>query len=217
MVNIIVILEKTKKPLRYGYSSLLHGYMSELLGNENYGKSLSDYTYSHFIGGKRTNDGIVFEDNPYFYIRTSKEEVWKNFLKNISRKKFIFEGYNVLGFNVMDMNLDKEYFETDSSTPILVSKKYNLFDVLSQKELYDTEDYLVKSIINKGKDFGIDIDKNLSIKIVSQKKHTDVFYRDIINKGRNFKLKITCDKPTKEFILTYGIGRSTSCGFGFLI
>ncbi len=217
MLTILVTLKKTDKNLYYGYRNVFHGYISELLGNENYGTTVNDYTYSCLCGGECTKDGITFKNNPYFYIRTNSEAVWQNFLSNIKNKKSIFNGFNVLGFSIVKDNLEKNSFETDASSPILVSKKYRLVNNLSRDEIIDTEKYLVNSVFNKAKEMGIEVDDNLSIKIVRQRMHRDINYRGIINKGRNLKLMINCDRKTKEFILTHGLGRSTSCGFGFLI
>jgi CRISPR-associated endoribonuclease Cas6 len=217
MITILVVLGKTNKLLGYGYYHVFHGYMSELLGNDNYGTELTDYVYSNICGGRCTKDGFSFNGNPYFYIRTSCENVWGNFLKNIKNKKCIFDGFNVIGFNVIDTPLNKKYYETDASTPILVSKKYNFCDNLSSEDIFSTEKYLVNSVTKKANDSGFEIDPNLSIKIVMQRNHRDINYRGVINKGRNFKMKIDCNDSTKEFILTHGLGRSTSCGFGFLI
>lgn len=217
MITILVVLEKTDKLLGYEYYHVFHGYMSELLGNENYGTELTDYVYSNICGGRCTKDGFSFSGNPYFYIRTSCEGVWNNFTKNIVNKKRIFDGFNIIGFNIVDTPLNKRYYETDASTPILVSKKYNFYDTLSPSDISDSEKYLIENVINKAKENGFDIDPNLSIKIVMQRKHRDINYRGVINKGRNLRLKIDCNDATKEFILTKGLGRSTSCGFGFLI
>ena len=217
MITILVVLEKTSKLLSYEYYPEFHGYMSKLLGNEKYGTTLNDYVYSNICGGRCTKEGISFDENPYFYIRTSNESVWSNFAKNAVKKKEIFDGFKVMGFNLINTPLDKKYYETDASTPILVSKKFNKLDNLSSDEIKDTEKYLIDNLIKRAKDSGFEIDPNISIKIVLQRSHRDINYRGFINKGRNLKLKIICDESTKEFILTHGLGRSTSCGFGFLI
>ena len=217
MITILVVLEKTDKLLGYEYYHVFHGYISELLGNEKYGAELNDYVYSNICGGRCTKDGFSFSNNPYFYIRTSCESVWTNFAKNIGSKNQIFEGFKVIGFNIIDTSLNKKYYETDASTPILVSKKYNFYDNLSSEEISDTERYLTNNVIKRAKENGFEIDPNLSIKIVMQRNHRDINYRGVINKGRNLKVKLECNEPTKEFILTHGLGRSTSCGFGFLI
>ena len=62
----------------------------------------------------------------------------------------------------------------------------------------------------------IDIDPTLSIEVVKQRPHRDILMHGIINKGRNLLLKISANDETKKFIMDNGIGRSTSCGFGFL-
>lgn len=217
MITILVVLEKTDKVLGYDYYPLFHGYMSTLLGNDKYGTPLNDYVYSNICGGRCKKEGITFEGNPYFYIRTSCEEVWSNFVKNIVKKKAIFDGFKIKGFDIVETSLERKYYETDASTPILVSKKYNKLDNLSSDEIKDSEKYLIDNIIKRAKENGVDIDPNLSIKIVLQRGHRDINYRGFINKGRNLKVRINCDDKTKEFILTHGLGRSTSCGFGFLI
>ena len=217
MITILIQLKKTEKILGYGYYHIFHGYVSELLGNEKYGEQSNDYVYSNICGGRCTVDGFVFPNNPYFLIRTDNEGVWSNFLKNISLKKNIMDGFIVEGFTLVDTELSRSVFETDAASPILVSKKYSLVKNLSHDEIVDSEKYMVNSIKNKASELGVEIDPNLSIKVVLQRKNRTINYRGVINNGRNFKLRINCDDKTKEFILVHGIGRSSSCGFGFLI
>ena len=217
MITILVQLKETEKVLGYEYYHVFHGYISELLGNDRYGHEASDYVYSNICGGRCTTDGFSFTGNPYFYIRTDSDKVWQNFLRNIRVKKNIMEGFVVEGFTVVDVKLSGSIFETDASTPILVSKKYKLTNYLSSEELADTEKYMVESVRRKARELGVSIDENLSIKVLTQRKTRNINYRGIINRGRNFRLRINCDDKTKEFILVHGIGRSTGCGFGFLI
>ena len=217
MITLLIKLKETEKILGYEYYHVFHGYISELLGNNSYGKRANDYVYSNICGGRCTADGFSFPGNPYFYIRTDKEEVWSNFLKNISSKKNIMDGFIVEGFTVVDTKLSRNVFETDASTPILVSKKYDRTYNLSHDELADSEKYMVESIKRKAEEIGVDIDPDLSIKVLLQRKHRTINYRGIINNGRNVRVRINCDDKTKEFILVHGIGRSTGCGFGFLI
>lgn len=217
MITILVQLKETEKVLGYEYYHVFHGYISELLGNDRYGHEAGDYVYSNICGGRCTTDGFSFPGNPYFYIRTDSEKVWQNFLKNIRNKKNIMEGFIVEGFNIIDTKLSRSVFETDASTPILVSKKYSLTDNLSREEIVDTEKYMVESVRRKANELGITIDENLSIKVLTQRKPRIINYRGIYNRGRNLRLRINCDERTKEFILVHGVGRSTGCGFGFLI
>jgi len=217
MITILVQLKETEKVLGYEYYHVFHGYISELLGNDRYGHEASDYVYSNICGGRCTTDGFSFPGNPYFYIRTDSDKVWQNFLRNIRVKKNIMEDFVVEGFTVVDVKLSGSIFETDASTPILVSQKYKLTNYLSREELADTEKYMVESVRRKARELGVSIDENLSIKVLTQRKTRNINYRGIINRGRNFRLRINCDDKTKEFILVHGIGRSTGCGFGFLI
>lgn len=217
MITILVVLEKTKNILGYEYYSKFHGYISELLGDNKYGTQLNDYIYTNICGGRCKKDGFSFEGNPYFYIRTSCDDVWNNFAKNIVKKKEIFDGFKISGFDIVDTSLKKRFYETEASTPILVSKKYNTLNNLSFEEIKKSEKYLVNNIIKRAKKMGVEIDQNLSIKIILQRRHRMINYRGIFNNGRNLKIQINCDDKTKEFILTHGLGRSTSCGFGFLI
>jgi CRISPR-associated endoribonuclease Cas6 len=217
MITIIVQIKETEKVLGYEYYHVFHGYISELLGNDRYGHEASDYVYSNICGGRCTTDGFSFPGNPYFYIRTDNEKVWQNFLKNIKDKKNIMDGFIVEGFSIVDTKLSSNVFETDASTPILVSKKYSKVRNLSREELIETEKYMVESVRRKAKELGVGIDDNLSIKVLTQRKWRNINYRGVINRGRNLRLRIDCDDKTKEFILVHGIGRSTGCGFGFLI
>lgn len=217
MITILIQLKKTEKILGYGYYHIFHGYVSELLGNEKYGEQSNDYVYSNICGGRCTVDGFVFPNNPYFYIRTNNDRVWNNFLENINNKKNIMNGFTVEGFTIVDTKLSGNTFETDAASPILLSKKYKKMDVLSHDDLINAEEYLINTVKKKAEEVGFEIDPNLSIMITLQRKHRDIMYRGVINKGRNLKLRINCNDKTKEFILINGLGRSTGCGFGFLI
>lgn len=217
MITILVQLKKTEKILGYEYYHVFHGYVSKLLGNEKYGQVDNDYVYSNICGGRCTDGGFYFPSKPYFFIRTNNDAVLNNFLSNLSRQMNIMEGFIVDGFTLVDTDLSSNIFETDAASPILVSKKYRRVENLSKEEILDTERYLVNSIKHRARELNTDIDENLSIKILSQRRSRNIKYRGFVNKCRNFRLRIDCDNETKEFILTHGIGRSTSCGFGFLI
>lgn len=219
MITILVLLAKTKQVLSYRYRQDFHGYICNLLGNNHYKTPQNDYTYSNICGGRCTKEGIKFDGIPHFYIRTNSDSVLHNFMRNLSNTQFYnnLKGFHVLGFQIIESVLDKEFFETDASTPILVSKKYNHINLLSCAEINDTEKYLTESVFRKAKEMNIEIDSKLSIKITKQRMHRDIQYGHAINKGRNLVLGINCNRETKEFILLHGIGRSSSCGFGFLI
>ena len=215
MIEICVYLKNSGKPLSYEYHTSFHGYISELLGNDNYGTTVRNYSYSNLCGGVCTKDGIVFHNNPYFLVRTKDDAVWKRFCENINKKRRIADGYDVIGWDLREVDCNPIFFRTESSSPILLPKRFS-GDVLSDEEKDDAEKYLVSSVKARAKESGFDIDEGIQIKIVSQFHHYDVNYRGVINKGKNLKLKIISDEKTKEFILLNGLGKSTGIGFGFV-
>lgn len=218
MFDIKVALKKTDKVLPYDYYYKMHGFICNLLGNNFYCSMQNNYIYSNLMGGDYTKDGIVFKEQPYFFIRTDDDTVLANFLNSLSNNKTkLFEGFEIEGFMTLLPKIKTSYFRTVKSSPILVSKTFDKKDNLSNDDLKETEKYLVESVIRHAKEYNVSIDENLTIEIIRQHKHKDILYKETINKGRVFELKINANKETKEFIISHGIGRSTGSGFGFLI
>jgi len=216
LLTVRVVLKETREILPYNYCHKFKGYVSNLLGCETYNTKKNDYVFSFLCGGRLTKRGIIFHDNPFFYFRTSDQNVWNLFTQNLKEHTKLFGSFEVLGWEVVPTNLKKTVFETDAASPILVSKKYSYVNDLSSDQLKDTENYLVSSVLNKANEYGFNVDDNLKISIIKQRMHRDVAYKGAINKGRNVKLRIECNEDTKAFILSQGLGRSTGIGFGFI-
>ena len=224
MVEIKFYLKQGSKPIGFDYYEKLHGWVCKLVGNDCYGKSINKYIYSNISGALYNKDGISLKDGVgTFVIRTNDSNVFNNFLKNYDsiKNKELFYGVKLTGFAINSIfEITKTRFRTKIESPILIhSKKY---PELNNKMWYDDEDlancekYIKGSIFKKANAQGIKLDKNLSIKIINQKKHSDIIYHKVRNIGRIFDLEINCDEPTKEFIALNGIGASCGNGFGMI-
>ena len=217
-ITFRVILKNTTEILPYDYYNKMHGYICKLLGNDFYGKDYRNYVYSNICNGRCTKQGFKFVDNPYFYVRVDSEKLRGVFYKNIvripiilGRNKFYVEGVEIIEEDLSE----KVYFDTDAASPIIAPKKFK-GDYLSIDDLKICEESFVAQVKRRGNEMDIDIDPTLSIEVVKQRPHRDILMHGIINKGRNLLLKISANDETKKFIMDNGIGRSTSCGFGFL-
>lgn len=215
--EIDVILNKINYCIPYDYYNRHHGYVTKIMGDESYGSITNRYIYSNLIGGENTSDGIKFNDNPYFKIRIDDNDILlkQKFLQNIASNYELYYGLKVEGFTIKDVNVEKNTYRTLKQSPILISKKYKK-DYLTEEDLFDTEKYLIDSIMRKSETVGFDIDPNFSLKIKRMHNHKDILYNGIINKGRVFELEIKSNQETKNFILLNGIGRSCGTGFGFI-
>lgn len=217
LIDIKVVLNQINYSLPYDYYQRMHGYIISLLGDNSYGSMNRDFIYTNLIGGDNKKEGIVFNNEPYFIIRTNNDEIIKKFLININSHKELFLGLTVKYIvPPVEVDCNKNVFFTVKQSPILVSKTFNWQNVLTSEDIAMTEKYLLNNIIEKAKNISFNIDENLSIKIVSQYNCKDINYNNIINKGRVFKFKIECNNETKEFILLNGLGRSCGSGFGFI-
>lgn len=215
--EIDVILNKINYCIPYDYYNRHHGYVTKIMGDESYDSITNRYIYSNLIGGENTSDGIKFNDKPYFKIRIDDNDILlkQKFLQNIASKYDLYYGLKVEGFTIKDVDVEKNTYRTLKQSPILISKKYKK-DYLTEEELFDTEKYLIDSIMRKSETVGFDIDPNFSLKIKRMHNHKDILYNGIINKGRVFELEIKSNQETKNFILLNGIGRSCGTGFGFI-
>lgn len=219
MLEIKVILKKIDYLIPYDYYNRMHGYVSNLLGNETYGKNINKYIYSNLIGGENIKNGIKFINNPYFIIRIddNDNEIKRRFIDNIKSHTELFFGLSVLGVSWENINIDsKTNFRTLKQSPILVSKKFTFTNYLNNEEIKECEEFILKTIKEKAIASNFKIDENLTIKITRQHNHKDINYRGVINKGRVFELHINANAETKKFIMLNGIGRSCGCGFGFI-
>ena len=223
-VEIIFYVKQGNKPIGFDYYEKLHGWVCNLVGNDCYGKPINDYTYSNIAGTLFNKNGICLKNGMgYFIIRTGNKTVFDNFLKNYDnvKDKELFYGIKLVNFAINPVSeVKKNRFRTKVESPILVhSKKY---ESLNSKNWYDDNDlancekYLKGSIFKKANAQGIKLDENLSVKILNQKKHSDIIYHKNHNIGRVFDLEINCNAETKEFILVNGIGVSCGNGFGMI-
>lgn len=219
MLEIKIILNNIDYLIPYDYHNRLHGYVSDLLGNETYGKNVNKFIYTNLIGGENIKNGIRFINNPYFIIRidNNDNETKRRFIDNISKYKELFFGLTVLGVTWENININsKTTFKTIKQSPILVSKKFSFINYLNTNEIKECEDFIINTIKEKAKTSNFKLDNNLTIKILRQHNSKDINYKGIINKGRVFELEINADEETKKFIMLNGIGRSCGCGFGFI-
>lgn len=219
MLEIKIILNKIDYFIPYDYYNRLHGYVSNLLGNETYGKNINKFIYTNLIGGENLKSGIRFNNNPYFIIRldNNDNETKRRFIDNIKEHTKLFFGLTVLGISWSQVDIEeKTRFRTIKQSPILVSKKFSFTNYLNNDEIRECENFLMKTIKDKARTANFKIDDDFTIKIVRQHNHKDINYSGIINKGRVFEFEIHATKETKKFIMLNGIGRSCGCGFGFI-
>lgn len=216
MYDVLMFIKNRNFLLDYNYRNKLHGYVSNLMGDNQYGKIFHNYKYSNIIGGELTNKGIFFKEDAYFIIRIERDIDKSILLNNISNHLTLFNGLVLNNINIVKVDYNKTSFRTLKESPILISKKFDKVDYINNNNFSIIEDELIKSIKERGKLANIEIDPNLNIKIYKQYNHKDTLYNNIINKGRVFELKINCDEKTKKFILLNGLGRSIGCGFGFI-
>ena len=200
----------------YGYEMALHGYVSSIIGNEMYDKRGSDYVYTNFIGIKPSTDYYKVEEEPYFLIRLSSEEQLKHFLSVFPTKQEIFEGVRVKSISPCYDDEDNKIFSSTPASPIILPKRYDSRDHLSRNELDVCERYLTDNVKRTAKQFGFNLDDNFGIKILSQGRHSNYYYRGWMNKGRSLTVRIDGNKETRNFVLVHGVGRCTGIGCGFL-
>ena len=223
-VKVFLSPKEENMILTHTYYNKFHGFVCELLGDNQYQNRSNNYTTTFICGGKSIDKGIVFTKNDvYFIFRTNDEHVWQNFLHNISIKVDTGFGFSITGYSIIENSLNNDTFETVYSTPILISKTYDYVERLSSDDIAKTEQYLKEGIFKKAQDEGFNVNKDLEISIEKQWGRKTIEYqrkynqRPIVNRGRNLRVRIKCDEETKNFILVHGLGRSTGCGFGFLI
>lgn len=216
MYDVLMFIKHKNFLLDYNYRNKLHGYVSNLMGDNQYGKSFHNYKYSNIIGGDLTDKGILFKENAYFIIRIERDIDKSILLNNINKHLTLFNGLVLDNINIVKVDYSKTFFRTLKESPILISKKFDKIDYINNSDFNIIENELINSIKERGKLANIEIDPNLNIKIYKQYNHKDTLYNNIINKGRVFELKINCDEKTKKFILLNGLGRSIGCGFGFI-
>lgn len=220
ILEIEIFVKQGKQPIGFDYHKKLHGWLSNLLGNDCYGKNVNDYTYSYIARPMYKKDGIHLKDKKgSFVVRTSSPNVLRNFLNNYDKHKDdeMFYGVYPDGFKFLQINnVNKGRFRTMVHSPILVNGFYDKKDWFDDNDIKRCEEYLVDSVFKKAKASGFTADENLSIKIKNQKKHSDIVYSGVHNKGRVFDLEINCNEETKEFILLNGLGRSCGIGFGMI-
>lgn len=212
-------MNQPSKPIPYYYHNKLHGYLTQIFKNDNYGKIINNFTYTNLIGGENKNNGIVFHTNPYFIVRINEDKLsdFEELKEKISTHTELFYGLHIVDVSVTVRKVNNQtMFKTVKQSPILVAKGYNHTNYLNEQYIKETEEYLLNSIKNKAEVAKFKLDKNLKIKIVKQHNHKNINYKGGINKSRVFEFEINGNDETKEFIMINGMGRSCGCGFGFI-
>lgn len=214
----IYVYNPTGKPVKtdHNYTQKMHGFVSNLMGDNNYGNIGGDYHYSKIYGlnpGGTIKPGFI----GYFIVRMTREK-FKSLTENWDKcKNTGIYGLELYGLLPSFTDLGKGVFKTNIYSPIMFStKSINRKDSLSDDELRHCEKYLMNNIKDKANALNFTLDENLSIRILKQNKPSYQMLHRYRNVGRVFDLEINCNEETKEFILINGLGQSSKCGFGFI-
>jgi CRISPR/Cas system endoribonuclease Cas6 (RAMP superfamily) len=224
MFEIKIYFKKINFALPYTYYDKLHGFICQLMGDNNYGKCYHHYLASNLCGGEFKAQGITFKDKPFMLVRIDKNDdtLKVHFIQAINTLPKLYIGDDILlevdSFTVNEVTINKNVFNTSKYSPILTTKKYSKFDKVINMEIAkkDTELHLLKSIQEKAKECEFEIDPDLSITILQEYNKKIINYRGIYNTGRIFKLLINANYETIKFIMLNGLGRSAGCQFGYI-
>lgn len=203
----------------YSYLPILHGYLSNVICDNNYCTTQNKFIYTGLCGGKCIKKGLFFEKNPYFYVRFSDADAYASFVTNLRDNKLydIFDDVKVIGLSNVPDTSEKDVFRILAYSPLVTSENIQrIKGNLDDNDLSHLESYLIANVRERAEKHNIAIDPNLSIKVIAQFSTVLAHYRKIDKRCRVLDIAIEADDDTKEFIYSHGLGKSTSCGFGFI-
>lgn len=214
--KIVLAMPKGKK-LPTSYRTQFHGFISNLFGDNCYKENKSKYSVTALRNGKYKENFIVFNDNPYFIVRIGDSETFNCFVENIKKYNNEFFGMEIEGIQEFHTSIERTEFSIQQDTPIRLGKSFeNIHRVMTKNEIEQAEEYLVKQTLERAKEANVNTDNGLKIKIIRDFQPIVIKYHNILNNTRVMNLSIECDNELKEFILVHGLGKSNSCGFGFI-
>lgn len=206
------------KRIPFNYQPVLTGALHKWIGRNEIHDDISLYSFSWFMGGDASREGLRFNKEGHFFISSFDGEVLRKIIRGIQSDPLI--GY---GLTVKEVILQEDPAFQSAATffcasPILIKRR------TAQKEIHYTYDnqesdqYLTETLRTKLKKAGLS-DKGVTVgfdRNYNAPRTKVIYYNSIGNKANLCPVKITGTPEQIAFAWNVGAGNSTGIGFGAL-
>ncbi|OQP39941.1 hypothetical protein A4H97_17135 [Niastella yeongjuensis] len=149
-MRLYLQVTRNSKPIGFNYQSYLTGAIHKWLGNNEHHGLLSLYSFSWFENATvKNNDGIMLNDNSYFFISAYKEELIKQIIHGIMKDPSICFGSEVAEIQIKDTPLFATTERFLIGSPVFIKRR---FDNNLKHITFDhaqCNDYLTESLQKK--------------------------------------------------------------------
>ena len=219
-MRLKINISKNSTIIPFNHQQKVVGTIHKWLGfNNEHGKQ-SNYSFSLLQGGKKTKNGLNFDNGASLYFSSTNNEILTNIYKGIKKDPTLFNGLKVFEIDLIPEPVfsNKERFYVLS--PIFIKKKIDGRKKAKHFTFEDKEvDAVLTEITKKRLEYnGIkDNDLNMFFDMSHTMKKTKVInYKGIGNKASVCPIIVEGKIKTMEFLWNNGIGHSIGIGFGCL-
>ncbi len=211
-------LKSTNKTVPYNHQHLLTGAIHKWLGwNDEHG-NVSLYSFSRLEGGRKSKEGLNFENGSSFFFSAYDPEIIKRLIQGVQKDPEMFSRLKVSELTIQqDPDLtSKQVFY--AASPIFIKRRNGSSVDHIGFESDKAALYLKETLQTKMQEAGI-VDETLDVAFdntYAKAKTTIVHYKNIKNKANVCPVIIKGKPETKAFAWNVGVGNSTGIGFGAL-
>ncbi|MFP4557487.1 MAG: CRISPR-associated endoribonuclease Cas6 [Bacteroidales bacterium] len=202
----------------FNHQHKLVGTIHKWLGLNNQHGKVSLFSFSWLTGGKKHQDGLLFQNGSSFFFSAFDTDVIKKMISGIQKDPSLFNGLFVAEIIIQeDPNLS-ETVNFQVASPILIKRRVG--DRIDHI-LYDDPkagEYLKETLQTRMKEVGL-VDDSLEIHFDSSSpyaKRKNLVYNNVNNICSWCPVVITAKPETKLFAWNVGLGNSTGIGLGAL-
>ncbi len=215
-MRVHIQFTKPETVIPYNHQENLTGIFHKWLGKNEVHDEISLYSFSKLLGGKATEKGVKFYQEPKWFVSIYDKEMFKKLINGIIENPELAWGLRVKDFFVQP-EPDFSYQEVFlASSPIFIKRT---IDKMQKHYLYnepETAQLLKETLIHKMQKVGLN-DENLEIYFdtkFNNPKTAKITYRGIENRANVCPVIIKGKPETKAFAWNVGVGNSTGIGFG---
>jgi len=218
-MRIVLLVSVPEKEIPFDHQHLLSGTVYKWLGKNGEHGKISLYSFSRIQGGRKTKNGLRFDNGASFFFSAHEPDVAKRLVSGVMTDRSMFCGMEVREVQLVD---DPDLAQQDlfyPCSPIFIKRRNGeKIDHI----LYDDPragEYLKETLKTKMKESGIE-DESLKVSFDLSYRRAGskmVNYNGTMNKCSWCPVIIKGKPETKLFAWNVGLGNSTGIGLGAIM
>lgn len=215
-MRLYLKIQSDGQTIPFNHQHKLVGTIHKWLGWNNQHGKLSLFSFSWLAGGKKHEDGLLFQNGSSFFFSAFDSDVVKKLILGIQKDPTLFDGLSVVEVVIQE---DPDFSTVNSfqvASPILIKRRVGdsidhiLYDDLKAGE------YLKETLQTRMKEAGL-VDESLKIDFDTSSpyaKRKNLVYNKVNNICSWCPVVINAKPETKLFAWNVGLGNSTGIGMG---